>query len=231
MIFLFLFLLFFIIYCLINKYNNNNKNNNKKYNNKKYKKIIKKIFLTTEQYPRLKILEEYANIIEREIPEFNKEKVKFTRKREDWNNKGMDALFEELKNNDYWIKSWDGKDNWYNFPLIYNNKPVGLAEKICPETIKILKNIPIIRVCGYSLLIPNGKLDIHKDLTGPTYNSMALNLNLIGNNASLFIKYKNKYYEKKHQKYKAIIFNSEKYHYAINYENKNRIILYMDFII
>jgi len=201
----------------------------------------KNIFFTTETYPYLKILEENTNIIEKEIPYFNKNKVKITRKQTDWNNEGMDKLFEELKNNDSWIKSWDG-NSWYNFPLIYDNRVVGLAEKICPNTIKLLKKIPI-KVCGYSLLLPNSKISIHNDGTGPSYKSMAFNLHLKGNNSSLFVNPEfvpennvnvknlelNKFIEKKHEKHKAIIFNSEQYHYATNDGNVNRIILFIDF--
>lgn len=212
---LILFLIFFLITIL----------------NKEYKILNtkKNLFLSTNDYPHLKLLEENADIFEKEIPKFDINKVTFDRNREDWNNEGMDKLFEKLKNNNYWIKSWDENNIWFNFPLIYNNKPVGLAEKICPKTIKILKQIPIIRVCGYSLLIPKSKLNIHKDLTGPNYNSMALNLHLFGKDSSLFIESDNIYYEKKHKKHKAIIFNSEKYHYAINNDKDNRIILYIDF--
>lgn len=196
-----------------------------------------KIFYNTTDYPEFKILEDNYKIMLNEIPEININDITYQRSREAWNNAKMDKLFEDLKYNDKWIKGFKISDNdtnnnhWFNFPLIYNNNPIGLAEKICPNTIKLLKKIPKIRVAGFSLLIPKSKIDIHADLTGPTYNSMALNLNLIGDNSSLFIKpyNSNKYLEKKHKEGKAIIFDSEQYHYAINDGNKNRIILYIDF--
>lgn len=67
----------------------------------------------------------------------------------------------------------------------------------------------------------------------PSYNSLALNLNLTGKNASLFVKpthsaNPNNFYEKKHSN-KAIIFNSEQEHYATNNDSENRVILYIDF--
>jgi beta-hydroxylase len=223
MYYIFLLIIICLIFLAINYTIKNNKNNKKE-----------KLFYTTKDYPEFKLLEENADILIKEIPEFNKDKINFKRNREDWNNNGMDDLFEKLKNNDNWIESWNinNKDNiWFNFPLMYNNKPVGLAEKICPESIKLLKKLKNIKISGYSLLVPNSKLDEHTDLTGPTYNSMALNLNLVGNNCSLFIKSDkdNKYYEKKHKIGKAIIFNSEQLHYAVNNDPSNRIILYIDF--
>ncbi len=200
-----------------------------------YKKIRKpQLFYSSDDYPQFKLLEDNYKMIVEEIPKFDIKDVTFKRKREDWNNNGMEKLYEQLKNNNKWIKSWNvnNEDNiWFNFPLIYNNKPVGMAEKICPNTINLLKQLPIIKVCGYSLLVPKSKLDIHKDLTGPSTNSMALNLNLVGKDCSLFIKpfNNNNYYEKKHKEGKAVIFNSEQYHYATNNDSTNRIILYIDF--
>ncbi len=60
---------------------------------------------------------------------------------------------------------------------------------------------------------------------------MALNMNLTGDKCSLLVKpnHSLKYYEHFHQKGKSVIFNAEPLHYAKNYDNKNRIILYIDF--
>jgi hypothetical protein len=89
-----------------------------------------------------------------------------------------------------------GKKNdvWFNFPLMYRNNVIGKAETICPNTIKLLKSLKNINIAGYSLLIPNSKIEFHTDDTGPTFNSMAFNMKLSGGKSDLKIKDKNNIY-------------------------------------
>jgi len=186
------------------------------------------LFYTTEYFPRMKILEDNSEIIKNEIPKFIFENIKIKRTRDDWDEKAQD-LIKSLENNKEWIFSWQAEDRWFSFPLMYKNYPIGLAEKICPNTIKILKSLGNIKTCGFTLLYPKSSLGIHKDDVGPSFNSMALNMLLTGTNSQLNIYHNNIKYIYTHENGKAVIFNSELLHNASNNGDTNRVILYIDF--
>lgn len=185
-------------------------------------------FYTTEEYKKMKIVEDNYEIIKKEIPNFIFENIKIKRKKDDWGNKG-ENLFKKLQNNKEWIFSWQAEDRWFSFPLMYNNYVIGSAEEICPNTIKILKSLGNIKTCGFTLLYPNSSLDIHTDFVGPSYNSMALNMSLTGTNSDLNIYHNDKKHTYVHENGKAVIFNSEFNHNASNNGDTNRVILYIDF--
>ncbi len=184
----------------------------------------KELFYTVNDYPELKILEENWNIIASEIPKIdlnNLDKYQ-QRSRTAWNNEEADKLAKNLKSE--WLQGWQGS-SWYNFPLMYHNEVIDKSDVVCPKTIELLKKVPSIQIAGYSLLLPNSKLDTHTDETGRRNNSMACNLLLTENNANLYVnnvKYK-------HKLGKAVIFDSNYEHYADNQDDKIRIILYVDF--
>lgn len=165
----------------------------------------------------MKILEDNYEIIKSENPNFVFENIKIKRKREDWGNNG-ENLFRALQSNKEWIFSWQAEDRWFSFPLIYYNHVIGLAEEICPNTIKILKSLGNIKTCGFTLLYPNS-----------SYNSMALNMSLTGTNSDLNIYYNKEKHTYVYENEKAVIFNSELNHNACNNGDTNRVILYIDF--
>ena len=191
--------------------------------------IEKQLFLSSDNYPQFKNIEEKWEIIRNEIPDFDINKIKIKRNKDVWDNDKMNQFAQILADTPQWFKSWDNTNVWYSFPLMYHGKIVGKVKDICPITCKLLEDLGNVRIAGFSLLTPLGELEKHQDDTGPNFKSMALNMNLTGDNCSLLIKHKNKYYEHFHQKGKAVIFNAESWHYAKNYDNKKRIILYIDF--
>lgn len=189
------------------------------------------IFLTTDNYKEFKILEDKWNIIKNEIPDFDISNNMISRAQEVWLGDSMDKFAEKFNSKAEWFKAWSNSDSWYNFPLIYKNKLVGNAEEICPQTCNILKSFNNIRIAGYSLLIPNGDIQVHNDTTGPNYNSMALNMPLTGKKSSLYVRphEHTKFYKYTHTNGKAVIFNAEQEHFADNKDNSYRVILYLDF--
>ena len=185
-------------------------------------------------YNKFKLLEDSYEQIVNEIPPLDINKVTISRKMNEWINKdNMEAgqiLLSKLNNNKEWIFSWDVNNKMFNFPLIYNDIVIGIADILCPTTINLLKKIGGIRIAGFSLLLPGASLNPHCDGTGPTYNSMALNMCLTGDKSSLYIRNKDNIYEKYiHTNGKLVIFNSEIEHYANNNGDINRVILYIDF--
>lgn len=192
-------------------------------------------FTENSKYNKLKILEENYLIIKSEIPSFDLSSVKLKRRKDFWydtiDNTETKNFIDEMVTNSNWIGGWDKTNIWYTFPLILANKVVGKAEELCPLTIKMLQDIGNINVAGYSLLLPNSKLPIHTDETGPTYNSMAVNMKLTGGKCNLYIKNNNKFVSHRHLTGKAVIFDSENEHYADNQGTVERVILYLDLLI
>jgi len=99
----------------------------------------------------------------------------------------------------------------------------------CPKTLQLLELVKIlgikINIAGYTLLLPNTKLQIHNDPnTGISSNTAAFNMPLTGTDCYLYMK-DSKYL---HQNGKAVLFNSEIDHYADNNGSTNRFLLYMD---
>ena len=186
------------------------------------------LFYTTKKYPKMKILEDNYEIIRKEIPDFVFEKIKIKRTRDEWGDKATE-LFKILQTNREWVFSWQAEESWFSFPLMYKNFPIGYAEEICPNTIKILKSLGNIKTCGFALLYPKSSLPIHRDDAGPSFKSMALNMLLTGNDSSLNIYENNTKHIYKHNYGKAVIFNSELLHSATNNGDINRVILYVDF--
>lgn len=189
-----------------------------------------KIFYTTDDYTEMKLVEDNWKTIQDEIPNFDKNKDYPMRDKAAWNNNKGDTLFESLKNNKTWVKGWWDDVEWYQFPLVYHNKVIGNADTICPQTIKLLQQIPSIQIAGYAILLPKTKMPVHTDATGKKYSSMAVNMGLKSYDSYLYVKDDNNFQSKKHGDGNLIIFDSTNEHYAENLDDNNiRVILYMDF--
>ena len=181
-------------------------------------------------YNKFKLLENSYKEIINEIPLFDIDKITVTRKFNEWDNEnGRDFLEKKLKDNKEWIYSWDVNSKMFNFPLMYLNNVIGIADTLCPLTINLLKQMGGINVAGFSLILPGGSLVPHRDDTGPSFNSMALNMFLIGDNSRLYININDKYEQYIHKEGKIVIFNAENEHYADNNGEINRVILYVNF--
>lgn len=187
-----------------------------------------KLFYTTTDYPVVKIAEDNWRTIAAEIPPIDLNNLdKYPKRpREAWNNEEAKQLVTSMKSD--WMQGWQGDNVWYNFPLMYHNNVIDEAEKICPKTIAILKQIPFVQIAGFSMLVPKSQLTPHTDKTGKQYGSMAFNMPLTpitSDTASLYILDS----EYKHITGKAVIFDATQTHSADNRSDESRVILYMDF--
>ena len=184
-----------------------------------------------EKFTRLKRIEERHPEIAAEVPPFNQQQVVIKRVHDDWYNTGDKKNWEDfltaLKTNKTWVAGWDDKNAWFNFPLMQNDAVLGDAERLCPKTIAMLRNPEMlgINIAGFALLLPHSKLPTHTDTTGPSYNSVAVNMLLSGSNSHLHVGPDASY---AHELGKAVVFNSEYPHCATNNGDTNRVILYID---
>jgi hypothetical protein len=196
-------------------------------------KYQQKLFYNTDDkyFENLKLLEYNYKTILSEMPPFYIQSVTIKRNGAEWANNISSENFNLLKNSDTWV---EGSNNeryiWYNYPLLVNNIIMCGADKKCPKTLKLLQLSGLkINVAGYALLLPKSKLSLHTDITGLSNNTVAVNIKLSGTDSYLYIKNKNNNFDEyEHQDGKAVIFNSQIEHYAINNGPKIRYILYMD---
>lgn len=150
------------------------------------------------------------------------------RRKTEWDDKDSVITLREIinnNNNTSWITAQYNSD-WLNYPLIYYDESLGgKAEELCPNILNYLKTIKNIRIAGLSLLKKKGIITPHSDSTGLSNNSLACHICLTGNGI-LTVDNINISQEP----YKVFIFDSEITHSAINDNEEDRIILYIDFI-
>jgi aspartyl/asparaginyl beta-hydroxylase (cupin superfamily) len=178
-------------------------------------------YTNEDKYKIYNILEQNWIAISNEIPPFNIDKVKIVRKRDEWynTNEGL-SLFEKLQRNTDWVGSWH--DNWFSFPLMFNNNVVGDVENLCPNTIKSLKLLGNVNVAGFSLLTPHSTVPLHTD------EHISLNMLLSGKHSHISIQ-NGTSFDTTYYKYgEVLIFNSKIPHAARNDGDENRVILFID---
>jgi hypothetical protein len=175
----------------------------------------------SDSYPKLKLLEQNVDIIINELPPFDESNIRFSRKQNEWG-VNLIKLISDMKNAQ-WIKSWEY--GWFNYPLIYNGKPIADSHVHCPETINMLMSIGNIKLAGFSLLKANCKIDKHQDDT-----ELSVNMKLTGDGGEITVYDSiNRSQTETLTKGKVIVFNGTNVHEVDNNGNNNRVILFLDF--
>jgi aspartyl/asparaginyl beta-hydroxylase (cupin superfamily) len=186
------------------------------------------IFLSTNDYKDLKILEKNANKIKLEIPKLDpSDKSIIVKPQEALNNTEGKIFLKKIQNYNNWLRGYMNGVEWYMYPIYYHGQVIGKSEQRFPETIKLIKSIPRIRIAAFSTLLPKAKMNIHTDDTGKSSGSLGANMLIEGENSYINI-IKNGINSHKLQKNKFVIFDSNLPHYAENKSDKMRTILYLD---
>ncbi|VVU95638.1 Aspartyl/Asparaginyl beta-hydroxylase [seawater metagenome] len=192
--------------------------------------------ISTDNYPITKILEKNWEKIANECKNLPSRMIGLEgRSQFAWYG---DKETENLANSyfkDYgWINGWKVDEKgvnkkWKNWALVYDGKLLGHNSKICPETSKLLAQIPGIRVAGFSILKTNGDIPPHTDTTGFKYNSLAFHLGLdVPKDAPSKLYILDSHIKEKNGK--AFLFDASFTHSADNKSNtRDRAILYIDF--
>lgn len=130
-----------------------------------------------------------------------------------------------------WIKSWqngnDNSTNWMNFGLILNYYEIKPNIEVCPNIYNWLKKNGDWLVVGLSYLPPNGIITPHVD-NEPNQRARTYHLGLLGDeNSILSVIIDDKLVEYKHAIPGNLTqFEDSDIHYASNYSQIDRIILY-----
>ena len=181
-------------------------------------------FFGIQQFPGFRLLQDHWEDIRDEAVAIEGV-LNLARKQNEWSEAGSNFVEQVVEaENRGWITAWDGEGLWVNYALVYFGQIVpGVTEAWAPRTTALLRQIPGIRVGGFSKLLPHAYIAPHVDSTGPQFNSMAFHLCLTGH-ASLRIE--NDWVEQAPGK--VLFFDSTRDHEVKN-GDQIRIILYLDF--
>lgn len=192
-------------------------------------KKIKSIIQYLESKKEI-ILDELNNLPEKMISEKNRSK-------HDWGKNSSESEIVKIhKNKIGWVYAWtltnEEHKYWKNYGLIFNYLEIGENCNLCPKTMEILSNIPNIANCGFSLLEPHGVIEEHTDYLHDKNRSFHLGLKVPSTGSYLSLREnKNKIQTIMHEEGKAFAFNSMISHWALNFSNERRYILYLDIVI
>jgi beta-hydroxylase len=116
------------------------------------------------------------------------------------------------------------KNGWKRFYLKWYDASHPSAERLCPETYKLLQGIPSVKAAMFAELPPGGKLNQHRD---PFAGSLRYHLGLATpNDDRCFIEVDGQPYSWRDGE--GVIFDETYIHWAINGSESDRIILFCD---
>jgi beta-hydroxylase len=116
------------------------------------------------------------------------------------------------------------KNGWKRFYLKWYDASHPSAERLCPETFKLLASIPSVKAAMFAELPPGGKLNPHRD---PFAGSLRYHLGLATpNDDRCFIEVDGQPYSWRDGQ--GVIFDETYIHWAINGSESDRIILFCD---
>jgi hypothetical protein len=127
-----------------------------------------------------------------------------------------------------WLKGGQThvQNEWISWPIIWESKPVlGNCLK-CPETFKLLSQIPGIRIAGFALMKGGVQLKEHTDSVGPEY-MFTYHLGLKCPN-ECYLHHK-KIGMVNEEDGKHVILDGRIPHWAENKSDEDRVILYVEY--
>ena len=152
----------------------------------------------------------------------------------DWGDAIPQEILDVHQKKTGWIQAWNvhsdsPNSNWLNFGLVIGGRPVGLNCDLCPFTMSIISRIQGVAVGGFSWLRPHSHIDKHTDYLTDTNESVHLGLIVPHGECFLSVYEDNKTvttYEEANGE--VVRFFSRKPHWAMNFSNTDRSILYLD---
>jgi beta-hydroxylase len=164
-------------------------------------------FLPAAEFRELQVLEQHWEIIRDEALQLT----------------GLQKIKAAEKNDDAGFNSFF-KNGWKRFYLKWYDASHPSAERLCPRTVALLRQIPSVKAAMFAELPPGGKLNMHRD---PFAGSLRYHLGLVTPNSD------NCFIEVDGQRYswrdgQSVLFDETYIHWAQNGSDSNRIILFCD---
>ncbi len=164
-------------------------------------------YLSTENFQQLRVLENNWHVIRGEALQLIAlQKIRAAEKNDD---AGFNSFF---------------KYGWKRFYLKWYGASHPSAERLCPRTVALLRDIPCVKAAMFAELPPGGKLNMHRD---PFAGSLRYHLGLATPNSDrCFIEVDGQRYSWRDGE--SVMFDETYIHWAQNDSDHDRIILFCD---
>ncbi|TFW28973.1 lipid A hydroxylase LpxO [Massilia horti] len=172
-----------------------------------FSKVPSTPYIPVGEFPELAPLQQNWQVIRAEAEHLvSLQKIKAAEKNDD---AGFNSFF---------------KTGWKRFYLKWYDASHPSAERLCPETYKLLQSIPSVKAAMFAELPPGGKLNKHRD---PFAGSLRYHLGLATpNDDRCFIEVDGQRYSWRDGQ--GVIFDETYIHWATNGSESDRIILFCD---
>ena len=164
-------------------------------------------YIRTEDFPELDVLKANWQVIRDEALRLNDEG--FIRAAAGYNDIGFNSFF---------------RTGWKRFYLSWYGKDLESAQRLCPQTVALLKSMPTIKAAMFASLPPGSKLVRHRD---PYAGSLRYHLGLTTpNDPGCYIEVDGERYHWRDGE--AVMFDETFIHHAENTTDHQRVILFCD---
>ena len=131
-----------------------------------------------------------------------------------------------------WMHAWDirgaSHSMWLNFALVFNGHPVGRNSEACPQTMALLSRIPGLTIAGFSWIKPHGVIEEHTDDNlGPMNRTWHVGLR-VPPKCYLAVRTPSRVNTLPHSDGGVLMFDARNPHWAINFSDEDRFVLYLD---
>ena len=131
-----------------------------------------------------------------------------------------------------WIHSWnaDGMSHgmWLNFALVFAGHPVGKNSDLCPRSMALLQRIPGLQIAGFSWIKPHGVIEEHTDNNFDSLNrTWHVGLD-VPPKCYLTVRANARTETFQHVNGGVLMFDARNPHWAVNFSELDRIVLYLD---
>lgn len=172
-----------------------------------FSKVPTTPFVSTDAYPELKIVEDNWLKIRQEAMALNEQSSISASDRLD--DIGFNSFF---------------KTGWKRFYLTWYGEELPSAQRLCPETLKIIHQLPSVRAAMFTVLPPGARLVRHRD---PYGGSLRYHMGLdTPEDDDCFIEVDGERHSWRNGQ--GVIFDETYLHYAENKTDKTRLIFFLD---
>lgn len=144
------------------------------------------VFYDVDAFPALLTLRDNWQRIASELAAIPLHTLDIDRSQRTWGS-GARKFVEAMSTQCGWVFAWQAprpgleetrNESWLNFPLVFEDSPIGLNALAAPFTVGLLRQIRGIHAAGFSLLRPNAEIFPHTDTTGAEWGNLAFHLGL-----------------------------------------------------
>jgi hypothetical protein len=144
------------------------------------------VFYDVSSFPALLPLRDNWQAIAAELARLPLTTLDIDRSQRTWGS-GATKFVETMATQQGWVFAWQAtrpgepetrNESWLNYPLVYEDHPIGLNAQSAPVTLALLSKMRGIHAAGFSLLRPNAEIFPHTDTTGAEWGNLAFHLGL-----------------------------------------------------